>query len=83
MKYIIVAIIGLLLLSTCTCSKDKYRKEISGIFISHWDFRPIPQRGIVYMYKKNTHFTEFIDTVNFSNYSAITNIYSACQFIKP
>ena len=65
MKYIIVAIIGLLLLSTCTCSKDKYRKEISGIFILHWDFRPIPQRGIVYMYKKNTHFTEFIDTVNF------------------
>ena len=65
MKYIIVAIIGLLLLSTCTCSKDKYRKEISGIFISHWDFRPSPQRGIVYMYKKNTHFTEFIDTVNF------------------
>ena len=65
MKYIIVAIIGLLLLSTCTCSKDKYRKEISGIFILHWDFRPIPQRGIVYMYQKNTHFTEFIDTVNF------------------
>ena len=65
MKYIIVAIIGLILLSTCICPKDKYRKEISGIFISHWDFRPIPQRGIVYRYKKNTHFTEFIDTVNF------------------
>jgi len=29
MKYIIVAIIGLLLLSTCTCSKDKYRKPVT------------------------------------------------------
>lgn len=65
MKKVILALIGILVLSACSRKSDIYKKEIDGIFISHWESYPIPQRGIVFMYRKGTHFSELMDSVRF------------------
>lgn len=63
MRSVILAIIGLFLLSACTNKRSAYKRNISGIFLTHWDSHPLPIKGTVYIYKKNTQFKELIDTV--------------------
>lgn len=57
------AIIILFLLSACTDQKREYKREVWGIFVAHWYSKPLPEQGVVYVYKKGTQFKELIDTV--------------------
>ena len=62
MKNLIFAIVGLFLFSTCTCKKCRYNAPVKGIFVLDWFSHPKPNKGIVYMFKKDTHFSVLIDS---------------------
>ena len=62
MKNIIFVVVGLLLFSTCTCKKCRYNAPVKGIFVLDWFSHPKPNKGIVYMFKKDTHFSVLIDS---------------------
>jgi len=65
MKRCLFVLMCLLLLSTCIKKRYKYEYPIAEIYVLNWGDRPIPNKGVAYIYKKGTHFTELIDTIRF------------------
>ena len=65
MKRCLFVLICLLLLSACIKKQCKYEYPIAEIYVLNWGDRPIPNKGIAYIYKKGTNFAELIDTVRF------------------
>ena len=65
MNWLLYAIICLLWFSACTKEQCRYEDPISDIYILNWNSLPIPKSGVAYIYKRDTHFTELIDTVRF------------------
>jgi len=65
MKGSLFFLIFLLPLSACTRKRCKYENPIAEIYVLNWSPRPIPNKGVAYIYKKGTHFAELIDTVRF------------------
>ena len=65
MKRCLFVLMCLLLLSTCIKKRYKYEYPIAEIYVLNWGDRPIPNKGVAYIYKKGTHFAELIDTIRF------------------
>ena len=65
MKRSLFFLIFLLAFFSCTKKRCKYENPIAEIYVLNWSPRPIPNKGVAYMYKKGTHFAELIDTVRF------------------
>ena len=65
MKRCLFVLICLLLLSACIKKQCKYEYPIAEIYVLNWSPRPIPNKGVAYIYKKGTHFAEPIDTIRF------------------
>ena len=65
MKRCLFVLMCLLLLSTCIKKRYKYEYPIAEIYVLNWGDRPIPNKGVAYIYKKGTHFAEFIDAIRF------------------
>ena len=65
MKRCFFVLMCLLLLSTCIKKRYKYEYPIAEIYVLNWGDRPIPNKGVAYIYKKGTHFAELIDTIRF------------------
>ena len=65
MKRCLFVLICLLLFSACIKKQCKYEYPIAEIYVLNWGDRPIPNKGVAYIYKKGTHFAELIDTVRF------------------
>ena len=65
MKRCLFVLICLLLFSACIKKLCKYEYPIDAIYVLNWGERPIPNKGVAYIYKKGTHFAELIDTIRF------------------
>ena len=65
MKRCLFVLISLLLLSACIKKQCKYESSIDEIYVLNWGDRPIPNKGVAYIYKKGTNFAKLIDTIRF------------------